>query len=182
MKSFMHWIFDWTVILKLITDYLNYYEQYLELSFCLCLWWLWTWTQYWHPMWDHCYRQDSKISSYSNPTLKSAKSTKLHKIAGGNVQTQIHQHFEGESVQEEGSPSSRNCEKADWPSTTLHYHSGDWNCDIRSNKLPGICVHLQCLQAVWTVKKWKLPKLVKNNIIEEIDSKSATKKKTHFWL
>ena len=132
-----------------------YYEHYLKLSFYLCLRWLWTWTWYWHPMWGHCYRQDSKNSSYSKPTIKSAKSTKSHKTAGGSVQTQIHEHFEGESVQEEGSPHSRNCEKAGWPSTTIYYHSGDCNCDIRSNKLPGICEHLQCPQAVWTVNSEK---------------------------
>ena len=64
-------------------------------------------------------------SHYSNPTLKSAKSaksTKLHKTAGGSVQIKIHKHFEGDSVQEEGIPVAEIVRKlADppVPSTTI---------------------------------------------------------------
>ena len=38
----------------------------------------------------------------------------------------------------------------------------------------------QCEQ--WTVKKVKIAKISEIDIFEEIDSKSATMKKTHFWL
>ena len=54
MKSFVHWIFElwywnWLLIIWTLCYRINYYyEQYLELSFCLCLRWSRTWTRYYY--------------------------------------------------------------------------------------------------------------------------------------